>query len=201
MSARVFTALFVALTVGASALAVGPRGGELRHSAGVRLNFDDTTNEVGEAVQLPSFPTQLGRLTGVRVELWLETASSYGVENVSRLPGSAHVQVSESFAVLRSGGAPVIGTPLNLLKFHPFPGFDDEVDFAGPSGTTEEMSFAKLQGVDLPPGRDWTDLGAGQSLTLDLVGLIDFNLTGYGSLESFFEGAATMRVEVIYSYQ
>ena len=198
MSARFLTALFVALTAGASALAVGSRGGELRHSAGVRLHFDEATFAVGEAIQLPSFPTQLGRLTGVRVELWLETESSYGVENLSSLPGSAQAQVGESFAVLRPDGESVLGIPLNLQKFHHFPGFDDEVDFAGPSGTTEEMSFAELLGVDLPPDRDWTDLGAGQNLTLDLVGLIDFDLTGYGSLESFFEGAATMRVDLIY---
>jgi len=200
MSLRFLTALVVALTAGVSALALEPRTGTMQQSVSGRLLLDDTTGTTTRTVSLEAFPSKLGRLTGVHVELSLEASSHYGLENVSAMPGMALAQLYECFALCREGGSYVTGTTFATERVHVLAGFDQVRDFAGASGERQKVEGSTILTVDLPPLPYWTDLASGPDLTLDLLGAALFDVTGPGTIASQFEGAASFRVDVTYSY-
>lgn len=200
MSLRFLSALVVALTAGVSALAVEPRAGTMQQSVSGRLLLDSSIGVTTRTMSIEAFPSRLGRLSGVHVELCLEAPGHYGVENVSAMPGIALAQVYECFALCRADGSSLTGTTFAIERVHLLGGFDQVRDFAGASGEIQKLDGSTVLSVDLPPTRNWTDLGSGPVLTLDLLGVVCFGVSGSGTIASQLEGAANFRVDVTYSY-
>lgn len=96
-----------------------------------------TSSYSNTMVELPRFESSLGTLTGVRIEVHLQSQGSIGYENLSKNLTEVSTRFGSAFTLSDTSGTTLAQSASTIEAKRIVEGFDGRLDFEGPSGLTD----------------------------------------------------------------
>lgn len=157
-----------------------------------------------EVISLPQFGGDISLLTGIEIALETSMDCEIGVENLAQVPSDLSVDLSITTQV-KKGTTTLVGkTYQRAHVFENMPAHDDNLDWAGTSGTKIQHYL-----YDSPtwitysvPTADFADYVGSGSVNFEVSALRNYwvpTSTG-GSMAAYYKADAPARVKITYSY-
>ncbi len=164
MTARRAKALILFLVAATSAQA-----DEIQHTLRTGLHFGTQEPWVVEPLSVPTFPSEMGELTEVRVEMGSDVAAVHGVENLSAVPSMAFLQSVVEWGVGFPDEERFVSDLAGPGDAAYLDSYDGCIDFRGTSGFSRDWAVRNGVSAVTAPDPRWIDEGSGARVPLDLT--------------------------------
>lgn len=190
----ILAALQVCLAVGASA---ATQEYDWVRTLGSRVNWV-------EVISLPKFGGDINLLTGIEIALETSMDCEIGVENLAQVPSDLSVDLSITTQVKKGTATLVSKTYQCAHTFENMPAHDDNLDWAGDSGTKiQQYLYGSPTWITYSvPTTDFAEYVGSGSVNFEVSALRDYWIptsTG-GSMAAYYKADAPARVKITYSY-